>query len=76
MKTILAMLALALATGALATSQETAKPAPWLVAQNDRRLPTCKQEERDVPSGTMLCREGRTMICSGRGTWEQTGKPC
>ena len=74
MKAILTALAFALVTGALA--QEAPKPAPWLVAQYDRRLPTCKQEERDVPSGTTTCREGRSFICTGRGTWETTGKPC
>jgi hypothetical protein len=74
MKAILAAVTLCLAAGAFA--HEPSKPAPWLVAQSDRRMPMCKQEERDVPSGTTTCREGRSYICSGRGSWETTGKPC
>jgi hypothetical protein len=77
MKTPIAVLALAFAISIPANAQpEPYKPAPWLVAQGDRRMPTCKQDERDVPVGTTVCREGKTVICSGRGAWEDTRRPC
>jgi hypothetical protein len=77
MKTPIAVLALALAISVPANAeQETSKLAPWLVAQGDRRMPTCKQDEREVPVGTTVCREGKSLICSGRGAWEDTRKPC
>ena len=74
MKAAIATLVLAFSVSVQA-QQETAKPAPWLVAQ-DRRMPTCKVDEREVPVGTMTCRQGQTYVCSGRGAWEANGKPC
>jgi len=48
--------------------------APWLLAQ-DRRMPTCKIDNRDVPTGTTSCRQKRLWVCE-RGDWVNTGKPC
>ena len=77
MKARIAALALTIATSVWAAApQEAAKPAPWLLAQYDRRMPSCKSEERDVPVGTTMCRDGSTWVCSGRGVWESSGKPC
>ena len=74
MKAAIAALVLGFSVNVLA-QHEPARPAPWLVAQ-DRRMPTCKVDERDVPVGTTTCRQGQTYVCSGRGAWEGNGKPC
>ena len=77
MKARIVTLALAIAIGAPAfASAEASKPAPWLVAQYDRRMPTCKVDNRDVPVGTTTCREGKELVCNGRGAWEDTRKAC
>jgi hypothetical protein len=68
--------ALTLATAASASAPHEAPKAPWLVAQYDRKMPSCKNDDREVPVGTTMCREGNTWICSGRGTWDNTGKRC
>ena len=51
-----------------------ASAAPWLVAQ-DRRMPSCQVDNREVPVGTTSCREGRLWVCERSG-WATTGKPC
>ena len=77
MKAPIAVLAFALIASTPATAlEEGARPAPWLVAQSDRRMPTCRLDERDVPVGATTCREGYTHVCSPRGGWERTNKPC
>ena len=77
MKSAIAALAVALALGGPANAaQEAPKPAPWLVAQSDRKMPTCQIDAREVPVGATTCREGRTHVCTARGTWEDTRKPC
>lgn len=77
MRTSLAVLAFAIASSVWADApRQTEQPAPWLIAQYDRRMPSCKSEDRDVPVGTTACREGNTWVCSGRGVWENTGKRC
>jgi hypothetical protein len=76
MKARIAALAVALAIGAPFAAAEESKPAPWLVAQYDRKMPQCKIDERNVPVGSTTCREGYTHVCTGRGIWERTGKPC
>jgi hypothetical protein len=74
MKARIAVVALVLTSSVWADApRQSTEPAPWLVA--DRRMPTCKSDNRDLPVGTTWCREGRTWICSPRG-WEDTRKPC
>ena len=50
--------------------------SPWLLAQYDRRQPTCRDDEKEMPRGSMVCRQGRVMLCNPRGAWEDTAKPC
>jgi hypothetical protein len=77
MKLHIAALALALAAAAPANAvQDQSKPAPWLVAQTDRKMPSCRLDERNVPVGSTTCRERFTHVCTARGTWERTNKPC
>ena len=47
--------------------------APWLLAQE--RMPTCKVDNRNVPTGTTACRQKRLWVCE-RGDWVNTGKAC
>ena len=76
MKAHIAALALALFASTSATALEERKPGPWLVAQSDRKMPTCEIDHRQVPVGATTCREGYTHLCTPRGTWERTNKPC
>jgi len=48
-------------------------PQPRLLAQEG--MPTCKMEDRNVPTGTTFCREKRVWVCE-RGSWVNSGKPC
>ena len=56
------------------TPSAATAPLTWLLAQ-DRRMPTCKLDEREVPTGTTICRKKRFVACE-RGEWVDTGKPC
>lgn len=49
-------------------------PLPWLLVQ-DRRMPTCQTDGREVPVGTTYCRQKRLWSCERAG-WTDTGKPC
>lgn len=56
---------------------ETPLPASrFLLAQYDRRQPTCRDDEKEMPRGSMICRNGRVVLCNPRGAWEDTAKPC
>ena len=57
-------------------ARETPQPSPFLLAQYDRRQPTCRDDEKELPRGSMICRDGRVMLCNPRGAWEDTAKPC
>ena len=85
MKRYLGMLAVLIALFAANASSSTPQPssalpsakapaAPWLLAQ-DRRMPTCSLDNREVPVGSSSCREGRLWICQPGG-WVSTGKEC
>jgi hypothetical protein len=86
MKTTLLSIALgATLTAAAAQPAETAlqralrapaAAAPPILAQYDRPRPTCKDDERDMPRGSTVCRDGRHLVCGVRGQWEDSGKPC
>ena len=47
-----------------------------LVAEAPRPRPTCKDDERDLPRGSTICRNGRVMVCSPQGTWQDRGRAC
>ena len=49
---------------------------PLILAQYDRSRPTCKDDEKEMPRNSTVCREGRLMLCNPRGAWEDTRKPC
>ncbi len=49
---------------------------PLILAQYDRPRPTCKDDEKEMPRNSTVCREGRLMLCNPRGAWEDTHKPC
>lgn len=49
-------------------------PPTWLLAQ-DRRMPACKLDNRDVPVGTTICQQKRVWVCE-RGQWVNSGKLC
>jgi hypothetical protein len=49
---------------------------PLILAQYDRPMPTCRDDEKEMPRGSSVCREGRLMLCNPRGAWEDTRKPC
>lgn len=51
-------------------------PVPFLLAQYDRPRPTCKDDERDMPQGARVCRNGRLLVCGARGQWEDIAKAC
>lgn len=57
----------------VAAAPEAAR-APWLLAQ-DRSMPSCKLDNRDVPTGTTYCRQKRLWVCE-RGSWVDSGKAC
>ena len=59
-----------------AAGETPRQPSPWLLAQYDRRQPTCRDDEKEMPRGSMVCRQGRVMVCNPRGAWEDTTKPC
>ena len=61
-------------TAALPLPAVKASPAPRLFAQ-DRPMPTCSLDNRQVPVGSTSCQEGRLMICERSG-WTSTGKSC
>ena len=46
----------------------------WLLAQ-DRRMPSCQMDGREVPVGTTYCRQQRVWSCERSG-WTNTGNPC
>jgi hypothetical protein len=48
---------------------------PLILAQYDRPRPTCRDDEKEMPRGASVCREGRLMLCNPRGAWEDTRKP-
>ena len=52
------------------------EPGSLLILAQGRGEATCKLEERNVPQGMTVCREGYVMRCSPRGSWEKTGKTC
>jgi hypothetical protein len=76
MKTIRLLLAAMVPLAAWSDAPAESKSAPWLVAQYERRMPTCKLEDRNVPIGTAFCKEGRTWRCGPSGNWEDTRKAC
>jgi hypothetical protein len=49
---------------------------PLLLVQYDRLRPTCRDDEKEMPRGSMVCRNGRVMVCNPRGAWEDAAKPC
>jgi hypothetical protein len=49
---------------------------PLLLVQYDRLRPTCRDDEKEMPRGSMVCRNGRVMVCNARGAWEDAAKPC
>lgn len=61
---------------ALRAPQPNAGAGPLILAQSERRRPGCKNDGRELPRGIMVCYEGKLMLCSPRGTWEDTGRPC
>lgn len=61
---------------ALRAPQPNAGVAPLILAQYDRRRPTCANDGKELPRGSMVCYEGKLMQCGPRGAWEDTGKPC
>ncbi|MBC7804509.1 MAG: hypothetical protein H7Y16_11585 [Candidatus Parcubacteria bacterium] len=51
-------------------------PLPWLLAQvQDRPMPTCETDGRQVPVGTVQCRKKQFWSCERNG-WTNTNKPC
>lgn len=68
-----AMLAAALALPSQARAPE--KQGWLLLAQSDGQA-RCELDERKVPQGTTLCREGYVNVCNRAGRWERTGKRC
>lgn len=76
---VVAFLSLA-SSAALATAPSpqtlTAPLAPWLVAQADRPRPTCESDNRKMPRGSIVCREGKQLHCGPYGNWVETGKGC
>ena len=68
-----AMLAAVLALPSQARAPEQ---QGWLlIAQSDGRA-RCELDERKVPQGTIMCREGYVTVCNRAGRWESTGKRC
>ena len=53
----------------------TSEPAPATRLLAQEGMPTCKLDNRDVPTGTTFCREKRVWICE-RGSWVNSGKLC
>lgn len=49
---------------------------PLLLAQSERARVTCKDDEKEMPRGSTVCRMGKLLRCGARGTWEDTRKPC
>jgi hypothetical protein len=49
---------------------------PLILAQYEKPRATCKDDERNLPRGSMICREGKVFQCNTYGQWENTGKPC
>lgn len=75
MKTIRLLSAALLLLAAWSSAPAEPKPLPWLVAQT-RTYSKCDLDGRKVPSGTVLCMQGKFMECSPNGTWQSTGKDC
>jgi hypothetical protein len=78
---LLAALALIWLAPASATSPSTdeakAPPARWMLAQGgDRPRPTCESDNRKMPRGSIVCREGKQAYCGPYGNWVETGKAC
>jgi hypothetical protein len=48
---------------------------PLILAYEKPRA-MCKDDERNLPRGTMICREGKVFLCNPYGQWDNTGKPC
>jgi hypothetical protein len=70
-----ALLTAALALPSLAGAPE--QPAGWLlIAQSDRKQPTCELDGRQVPLGMTYCREGYVWKCNRNGNWERTSMAC
>jgi hypothetical protein len=70
-----ALLTAALALPSLAGAPE--KPAGWLLlAQSDRKQPTCELDDRQVPAGMTYCRGDYVWKCGRNGSWERTSKRC
>ena len=49
---------------------------PLILAQSDRPRPTCNNDGKEMPRGSMVCYDGKLLQCGPRGTWEDTRKPC
>jgi hypothetical protein len=47
-----------------------------LLAQYEKPRAMCKDDEKNVPRGATVCREGKVHLCNPYGQWENTGKPC
>ena len=47
-----------------------------LLAQAERKAPTCRDDEKEVPRGSSMCRKQKLSVCGPKGSWEDTGKPC
>ena len=71
-----ALVLLVLALGWSAVPAGETRPAPWLVAQTDKPRPMCESDQRKMPRGAMVCREGKQLQCGPYGNWVDTGKPC
>jgi hypothetical protein len=55
---------------------ERMQAAPMILAQADRPRPTCKNDGKEMPRGSIVCYDGKLLQCGPRGTWEDTRKPC
>jgi len=75
MKTIRLLCAALLSLTVWSNAPAEPKPLPWLLAQS-RTFSKCELDGRMLPSGTVLCLQGKFMECSPNGTWQSTGKDC
>jgi hypothetical protein len=80
MKTINFFASIAVLTAACvalpAASAADSPLARVLLAQSEKPRPLCKDDEKSVPRGSTVCREGKVHLCNPYGQWENTGKPC
>lgn len=68
--------ALLAATLALPSQARAPEQQGWLLlAQSDGQA-RCELDDRRVPQGASLCREGYVTVCNRAGRWERTAKRC